>query len=318
MVRVGTTRHTDPAALGPSLIDEIESVLRREGVLPAGTRAPVNLHLGRSMLLEFFPAGTAPVAVKAVSDDPDAANSLRREFDALSLQLPSYADLIPKPLTLTSTGAVTLFAMENISHRNLGIAELDRLPDARVDRLVAFLTDRDKPLPAGLENAPNILDQYMEARSSLPPALAQTMADLEASRDWRGKLAALKPVPQHSDLSMNNIGLCKNGVIVFDWEDYGNVVLPGFDFLTLVLSGLKFSAEAVEVYVKTHMESTDHPGAWCRTVADALNLNTGHAFDFAMITAIVFLDQKKKLGYGTKITGYLEQMLSDAATRFFR
>lgn len=300
------------------MINEIESVLRREGVLPGEARSPVNMHLGRNMLLEFFPDGRAPVAVKAASDDPEAAASLRREFDALSLQVPVYGDLIPKPLTLTTTGAITLFAMENVSHKNLGIEELDRLPEADAARLVAFLTDRDKPLPAGRENAPSIVDQYRAARTSLPPALAETMAGLESAREWLRTLSTLEPVPQHSDLSMNNIGLCDKGVIVFDWEDYGNVVLPGFDFMTLVLSGQEFSAGAVAAYLQNNLEGPAQNGAWCRTVCDALDLNAGNALDFAMIAAIVFLDQKKKLGYGTKITGYLEGMLGDAATRYFK
>ncbi|CAN0445101.1 unnamed protein product, partial [Ectocarpus fasciculatus] len=159
---------------------------------------------------------------------------------------------------------------------------------------------------------------YLEARAGLPTALGSAIAEIEGSRDWQGTLSRLMPVPQHSDLSINNIGLSRKGVIIFDWEDYGNVVLPGFDFLTLILSGLEFSADAADSYFEKHLNDSERDPSWCKSVADVLGLNTENIFDFIMIVSIVFLYQKQKLGYGTKITQYLETLLTDAAAQNFK
>lgn len=47
-------------------------------------------------------------------------------------------------------------------------------------------------------------------------------------------LKSLMPLPQHGDLVLNNLGLRPGReLIIFDWEDYGAVNLPGLDLFTL-------------------------------------------------------------------------------------
>jgi len=47
-------------------------------------------------------------------------------------------------------------------------------------------------------------------------------------------LDSLAPMAQHGDLVLNNLGLRSNAeLVIFDWEDYGAVELPGLDLFTL-------------------------------------------------------------------------------------
>lgn len=47
-------------------------------------------------------------------------------------------------------------------------------------------------------------------------------------------LQTLPPIPQHGDLVLNNLGLRPDReLVVFDWEDYDAVALPGLDLFTL-------------------------------------------------------------------------------------
>jgi hypothetical protein len=56
------------------------------------------------------------------------------------------------------------------------------------------------------------------------------------------QLRALPSMPQHGDLVMNNLGLDTQGqLVIFDWEDFGAIDLPGLDIFTLEYS---FAIEA--------------------------------------------------------------------------
>jgi hypothetical protein len=50
---------------------------------------------------------------------------------------------------------------------------------------------------------------------------------------------------QHGDFVLNNLGQHDGRLVVFDWEDYGRVGLPGFDICTLCLSLLGEDADAL-------------------------------------------------------------------------
>lgn len=81
-----------------------------------------------------------------------------------------------------------------------------------------------------------------------------TAAAIELLRHAMPQLPAM---PQHGDLVTNNLGLRPDGsLVVFDWEDYGALTLPGLDLFTLETSlrapaaargaGGGMSAQAVE------------------------------------------------------------------------
>ena len=46
-------------------------------------------------------------------------------------------------------------------------------------------------------------------------------------------LDRLPHVSQHGDLVINNLGRAARGMVIFDWEDFGRVTLPGFDVARL-------------------------------------------------------------------------------------
>ena len=47
---------------------------------------------------------------------------------------------------------------------------------------------------------------------------------------------SLHACPQHGDFVMNNIGLNTSGLVLFDWEDFGRIQLPGIDLYSLLMS----------------------------------------------------------------------------------
>ena len=101
----------------------------------------------------------------------------------------------------------------------------------------------------------------------------------------RAQLSKLTPIRQHGDLVMNNLGLRPCGsLIVFDWEDFGDLSLPGLDLFTLEYS---FEHEAARARAQGQRS---HPGklldleACCSaqgmSVADYRALRVAHALAF--------------------------------------
>ena len=96
-------------------------------------------------------------------------------------------------------------------------------------------------------------------------------------------LESLPAMAQHGDLVLNNLGLAEGGrLVVFDWEDYGRVDLPGLDLFTLQWSleqeassraGLQGLAHrAVQTLVSTGCEALALPEPVYRDLAVAYAL----------------------------------------------
>lgn len=65
-------------------------------------------------------------------------------------------------------------------------------------------------------------------------------------REMTGAFESSMPcIPQHGDLAINNLGNCRDRLVVFDWEDYGAVDAAGLDICLLALSVTRLDPNAV-------------------------------------------------------------------------
>lgn len=65
-------------------------------------------------------------------------------------------------------------------------------------------------------------------------AAPQAPAAAHGLRQLADAMDTLAPLAQHGDMVLNNIGVRPDkSLVVFDWEDYGAVELPGLDLFTL-------------------------------------------------------------------------------------
>jgi len=109
----------------------------------------------------------------------------------------------------------------------------DQLPPGLADYFSAMPRARAAADAAATANAALLekVAHYFEAH----PLAALARQWLEPSR--LGPIADLATMPQHGDFVLNNLGRLPTGrLVVFDWEDYGAVSLPGLDLFTLELS----------------------------------------------------------------------------------
>lgn len=150
-------------------------------------------------------------------------------------------------------------AYPNLTARFLGRATDGGL-DILASRAVAFVA-----LPESQVLAMNIdnrfrtgLQEYFSAmpKARIPPGLV-TITNYELPDILRGYfethemsdlampilnesldklLNSMPPQPQHGDFVLNNMGVTSCGLILFDWEDYARIQLPGLDLYTLLMS----------------------------------------------------------------------------------
>jgi hypothetical protein len=289
---------------------EVEAVLQTEGLLPPSLDCPVNAYLGHATVLEFFPSGQTPIVAKLGNAEPAEQEKLRAEFQALARQAIDYPGLAPKPHTLVVRDRLTILAMEGVSHKRMALKDFDRLSESQLGQFSRFLIGRERAVAAD-EAGAGPYEQYQMAAAALPIGLREAVASIAERRRWGGWLSALSRIPQHGDLAINNVGQRDASVVIFDWEDYGKVLLPAFDFLILVLSGLQFRLDVVQAYAVRHLARPDNKGALFPTIAEALGLDAGNLLDFALISCIVFYDLKKKLGYAEKIAEQVLQVIGE-------
>lgn len=124
----------------------------------------------------------------------------------------------------------------------------------------------------------------------------------------RLRLGELPATHQHGDLVVNNLGLGPaRELIVFDWEDFGVVALPGLDLFTLE-QAFEHEAElaAAKGQRSTPQRMLDVPGCCA-----AMGLPPGLYDELRLVYALIFRYIKR--GYGPEIQVRLERLIQRLA-----
>ena len=97
-------------------------------------------------------------------------------------------------------------------------------------------------------------------------------------------LPALVPMPQHGDLVLNNLGL-RSGrrLVIFDWEDYGLVQLPGLDLFTLEFSILQDRTQPGASLQSSRPTQVLYVGRMCDALGLARNLYAELKLSYALV-----------------------------------
>lgn len=160
---------------------------------------------------------------------------LEQEYRIALSVAASVGRFVPQPLAFLRAGRVSCIVYEGIKFEIVTSARLLRGSgsDRLIRELLAYLShaaDRqtcaDRPASvASLTEA--LSERYLgtEQESLIRTVAART--DIEALRWLPSQL-------QHGDFVPNNFGLRRDGLVVFDWEDFGRIDVPGFDLAVLL------------------------------------------------------------------------------------
>jgi len=146
-----------------------------------------------------------------------------------------------------------------------------------------------------------------DPHSAMIARLIRTLDDSEGAVLQRvvdgldlAKLDRLPHVSQHGDLVLNNFGCAERGMIIFDWEDFGRVTLPGFDVALMIYSCLRHDMARIE-----RLFETGEP----RHMGEILSHFCAGEIDKDLFRRLLpiyygaFQELKRSLGYGEEIIG---------------
>jgi hypothetical protein len=121
-------------------------------------------------------------------------------------------------------------------------------------------------------------------------------------------LRELPACPQHGDLVINNLGVRGDGrLVIFDWEDFGAVRIPGLDLFTVDHSLRQEARASASLGKRCHVDALFDLAA-CR---EALGFDeaTWHALQLPCALAFRFI---KRL-YGPQVQEQLDELIRSLA-----
>lgn len=233
------TPETMKRAEGLSVVEKIQAcVIQETGCCPP-TRVLMynNFDLSTSSILLFFfsqKMKKPDVLVKLGRN----VRVVRREFDNLCVLHRRVPGLAPAPLFLENIDSFAALGMRVVAGRRISHWDerVARLP-ALVDRLIDFhrgVADGGlMPEPLGDE----LLKPFAKiAALRRDPAITKPYARICDDVAKALPRQTLPRIPQHGDFYFDNVLICGDRIMIVDWEDFGQVHIPGYDLFCLFLN----------------------------------------------------------------------------------
>ena len=163
-------------------------------------------------------------------------------------------------ISKTIHGALSRIRNEN--HMNTGLAQ------NRVSAATAKLPEEVKRLGVTTEKS-------LPTMTLLITLSSDGRYDQKFLGKWQVKLDAeylcdMSGVSQHGDFALNNLGWTRTGLHVFDWEEFSNTNIPGFDLTTFLISIVDFDPIRITGILE---KTSDEAGRFARDACDAIGLH---------------------------------------------
>lgn len=169
------------------------------------------------------------------------AYDLEREYEVSRSVAALVGRFVPQPLAFFRIGKLSCMVAEGVDfHIVTGPSLLKATAATPVVReLLAFFD-----YAAGALTAPGSLARVDDLGEILTARYVGTEQEPLCARVLESSdLAALRALPaqrQHGDFVPNNFGMRDGRLVIFDWEDFGKVDVPGFDLAVLLGSLVDF------------------------------------------------------------------------------
>ncbi|MCF6216338.1 MAG: aminoglycoside phosphotransferase family protein [Emcibacter sp.] len=291
------------------MITTITGYLTEKGLLPDDYNYDVNIFMGRNNFFHFFLPKGKSLAVKVADSKSDCAKSLIKEYGALQENHPRYRELLPHGIALEEGREFTIMVTEGMIISSITLDEILSVSGTQRDLMQKFLCGEDRILPdegIALRSFTEVLETAIEM---LPRELCQKYKKVMTDRKWGEFLRKLPAIPQHGDLAINNIGKTDNGLVIFDWEDYGYVTIPGFDLCVLLVSGCQFNKYKLTGIINDIYSGDEGHCHILTPVVNTLRIDQQHFTDLVSIHLILFHKLKYDLGYGHDVIENCQSLL---------
>jgi len=220
------------------------------------------------------------------------------EYDSCRAAWRSFPDYAPEPLGQYFAGEWEIIVLRGIEHDYLSVGDIGRDRQQLVGKLSTYFdASRQAQLAPGVPHR----EFLRGVRERTTDANAAAVLD-----QWilNRELDQLPFIAQHGDFTVNNLALSKGRLVIFDWEDFGSVCLPGLDLCTAIASDARLDALRLGAVTR---------GAYARLVDNScppLGLTPKLFLRLIPLYLTVFLDLKR--GYAETIRHSIRQLIQGA------
>lgn len=295
------------------MISALLHYLKQNDYVPKDYDEEVNIFIGHNDIFHFFLDEGRSLAVKVASRGSDCALSLKAEAQALKENEPNYGEIMPQLLAFDHDDDFTFLIMEGLTLTKVNLQDIFLTSENSAGLMQRFLTGNDRIINAKQGQVNSFYDILQEAIENLPEYLCQQYQNIKKKRKWQEFLKDMPVIPQHGDLGLCNIGQTNEGLVVFDWEDFAIINIPGFDLSVLLIDGCNYDKSNLERLADDIYGQNNKDRHFLSVVLMGLKIDQYHFFDLIMINIIIFYSLKCQLGYGSEIIDLCEAILRDLA-----
>ena len=288
------------------MIDAVKAFLSEHELIRTASPA-YNIMIGRSFIFEIFERPHTYITVK-VSRNAD----LQREFESQRASYSVLPEYVPEPLAFGESKGLFLLASEGVPHVRLTMVTMrgarKRIPCAigEYARRSTGVFVNQKSTSQHLDDLDNAIYSLRDRRLAI--ALGSYIRSVELE-----KVHMLPHIRQHGDFVINNIGITDTGIVIFDWEDFGRVELPGFDIGLLLMSCLGYNADFIKLWFEQGVpQDLDEVIAAAR---EGLGLSRAMLWMLLPLYLVHFLYLKEMFSYRPMIRDLVRYLITDLLER---
>lgn len=162
-------------------------------------------------------------------------------------------------------------------------------------QIQTFLAGRERMIkPKHAVSSNDHVQTLNRALNVLPGYLQQDIRTIRFRHVWDRMLEAFPVIPQHGDLAINNMAKACTGLILFDWEDYGFVTIPGFDLCILLVSGCNFDLSKLVLLIENDIHKRNET-SFLYPIVHGMGIHVSQLLDLIMIQLVIFINLKPSL-----------------------
>ena len=212
----------------------------------------INITSGESLAISAFLGDGRFVQVKA-----SEYLNLAAQYASYSSAWNDYGAFVPQPLGYRESEGWSIMVSAGAEHTMAHprrVLSSGRNGASSLSRQLLEFFGRSAALSSARCGHAELMHELREFFAPTP--FAATAARCIAQAQAFG-LAGLRETPQHGDFVFNNLVWSHGRLVIFDWEDYRKVFLPGLDIWTLVMSMLEQDIDELRAV----LEPGDRPDA---------------------------------------------------------
>ena len=284
------------------MIEVINNLLKEKSLIKGGTQSSFYVTFNRNFNFFIFCNKQDFYQVKISSE-----RSLQKEYEALKMLNQAIPINVPQLIGCYQKEGFEILVCKGIKHRKIELLKREgKTVCGEVKTIIKrskVSFEEKKPSQVHLGQLNTVLEYFKDRPYSIQ------------IEEWLRKfnhevLNSLPYIKQHGDFTVYNMGLAGDRLIIFDWEDFGKIKIPGFDIFCLTVDLLTgFDKTKIEEILKINNypeEILDLIAFFC----DEFLMDTKLYFSLYPAYVLCFLYLKEKYGYSKEIIGKVENVCS--------